>query len=183
MPTTGRLPAVLLRLTFLPSDVARTKERGSQSMLRNDATVLASGVLVFLASFLPRYGVSFPGTAEAGVTGTTNAWHGLAGLGLILLLLSLVVAAAVPFFGEEVPRLGVNLAAAALACVGAALVLIRSFSLPSVNVPGASVGLKWGGWVLIVLVVVQALLTVLRVTRPPAQKADDGPVVPDVPSA
>jgi hypothetical protein len=152
-------------------------------MLRNDGTVLVSGVLVFVASFLPWYGVSFPGAAEAGVTGTTNAWHGLAGLGLILLLFSLVVAAAGPFFGPNVPRLAANLAAAVLACVGAALVLIRSVSLPTVDVPGAHVGLKWGGWVLIILVVVQAALSVLRATRPPEVKADDEPVVPDVPSA
>ncbi len=153
------------------------------SRLHSDATVLASGLLVFIASFLPWYGVTIGGgPAEAGVTGTYNAWHGLAGAGLILVLFSLVVAAAPPFFGEELQRRPFDVAAAALACAGAVLVIIRSFDLPKIDIPGAEAKLRWGGWVLIVLLVIQALLSVMRAVRAEAAQ-DDGPVVPDVPSA
>jgi uncharacterized membrane protein len=133
---------------------------------RHDLVAFGAGVLVFLASFLPWYGEKFNGTlAESGVNGTTDAWHGLAGIGLILLLLSLVVTAAEPFVRDGRPVLPVGIAAAALACVGAVLVVIRSLDLPSANVPGATVALRWGGWTLLVLVVVQAMISVLRVVH------------------
>lgn len=133
---------------------------------RHDLIAVGAGILVFLASFLPWYGVKFDGSlAETGVNGTTDAWHGLAGIGVILLLFSLVVTAAEPFGGEEMPRLPLRIAAAALACVGALFVVIRSFDLPNSSVPGANVGLRWGGWVLLVLVVIQALISVLRVVH------------------
>jgi hypothetical protein len=142
-------------------------ESESYSVARHDVIALLSGLLVFVASFLPWYSVTFGGgPAETGVTGTVNAWHGLAGIGLILLLFSLVVTAAEPYFGDDRSTpLPASIAASVLACVGALFVVIRSLDLPSVAVPGASVGLRWGGWVLIVLVVVQALISVLRVVH------------------
>jgi hypothetical protein len=133
---------------------------------RHDLIAVGAGILVFVASFLPWYGVKFEGSvAESGVNGTVDAWHGLAGVGLILLLFSLVVTAAEPFGGEEMPRLPVRIAAAVLACAGALFVVIRSFDLPGSDVPGASVGLRWGGWILVVLVVAQALISALRVVH------------------
>jgi hypothetical protein len=122
---------------------------------------------VFIASFLPWYGVTFNGgLAEAGVSSTYDAWHGLAGVGLILLLFSLVVTAGEPFLGEDVSTRPVSVVAAALAGVGAVLVLIKSFDLPSANETGLNVGLRWGGYILIVLVIVQAILSVMRAVRP-----------------
>jgi hypothetical protein len=137
-----------------------------RSASRHDLIAVGAGIAVFIASFLPWYGVTFQGAlAESGVNGTTDAWHGLAGIGLILLLFSLVVTAAEPFVGEDMSGLSVAIAAAVLACVGALFVLIRSLDLPSIDVPGASVGLRWGGWILLVLVVVQAIISVLRVVH------------------
>lgn len=140
-------------------------EPESYSVPRRDLVALVCGLLVFIASFLPWYGVSLAGPAESGATGTYNAWHGIAGVGLILLLFSLVVTAAEPYVSEGAAPRALKLAAAVLAVVGAALVVIRSFDLPSVDIPGATVGLRWGGWVLIVLVVVQAVVSVMRVVR------------------
>jgi hypothetical protein len=160
-----------------------TQANESGSSDRHDAIAFGCGFLVFIASFLPWYGVTLSGgPAEAGLTGTFNAWHGLAGVGLILLLFSLVATAAEPFLGDAVPALPLRIGAAVLACVGAALVIIRSFSLPKVDVPGADVSLRWGGWVLIVLVVLQAMISVLRVVHAGDVERDE-PVVPDVPSA
>lgn len=153
------------------------------SATRHDAVAFGCGLLVFIASFLPWYQVSLGGgPAESGVTGTYNAWHGLAGVGLILLLFSLVVAAAEPFAGDAFPPLPIRLLAAALACAGAALVVVRSLKLPNVDVPGAEVSLRWGGWVLIVLVILQAMISILRVVHA-GDVGRDEPVVPNVPSA
>ena len=134
---------------------------------RHDLVALVSGLLVFVASFLPWYALTFEGgPAETGVTGSFNAWHGVAGIGLILLLSSLVVTAAEPYFGDDGSTpLSMSIAAAVLACVGALLVVIRSLHLPTVDVPGVTAGLRWGGWILMVLVVLQAMISVLRVVH------------------
>ncbi|MGN6475013.1 MAG: hypothetical protein ACTHK4_15380 [Mycobacteriales bacterium] len=158
-------------------------EPAQGSATRHDGIAFGCGLLVFIASFLPWYQVTLAGgPAESGVTGTYNAWHGLAGLGLILLLFSLVVAAAEPFAGDVFPPLPIRLLTAALACVGAALVILRSLNLPSVDIPGAQVGLRWGGWVLIVLVVLQAMISILRVVHA-GDVSRDEPIVPNLPSA
>jgi hypothetical protein len=133
------------------------------SVPRHDVIALVSGLLVFVASFLPWYRVTFSGEAETGVTGTFNAWHGLAGIGLILLLFSLVVTAAEPYVGEDVSKRPVSAVAALLAALGAVFVVVKSFSLPTVDIPGAHVRLQWGGWLLILLSILQAVITALRV--------------------
>jgi hypothetical protein len=141
-----------------------------KSLPRNDLIVLGSGILVFIAGlFFPWYGVKFTGSAAAlaGIAGgsqTTNAWHGLAALGLVLLLLALLVVAAQVFAGSALPEVpvGYSFIAAGLSVLGALFVIIKSFDLPSASFPGLSVGLRWGGWVLIILVIVQAAFSVIR---------------------
>lgn len=141
-------------------------EPDAYSVPRHDVVALAAGLLVFVASFLPWYGVTFEGPAETGLTGTFNAWHGLAGVGLILLLSSMVVTAAEPVFaGEDARKLPLSIVASVMACAGALLVIVKSFSLPDPGVPDAEVGLRWGGWLLMALVAVQALVSVLRVVH------------------
>lgn len=136
------------------------------SMSRHDLVAVGAGVLVFIASVLPWYGVKFDGgVAESGVNGSVDAWHGLAGIGVILLLFSAVATAAEPMLGENRPRRLIPAVAALLACLGAVFVLIKSFSLPTPLVPGATTHLEWGGWILLVLVVVEALVSVLRVVH------------------
>jgi len=134
---------------------------------RHEGAVIVSGLLVFVASFLPQYGVTFAGgEAEEGVVGTFSAWHNhLAGLGVLLVMFSLVVTAIAPFLGEAAARLPGTIAAAVLACAGAALVVVKSVSLPNVDVPGTDTTLRWGGWVLLVLVILHAMVTVLRVVH------------------
>ena len=142
-------------------------EEDHASMSRHDLVAVGAGFLVFVASFLPWYGVTFNGgQAESGVNGSVDAWHGLAGIGVILLLFSAVATAAEPMLlGENRPPRLVPAIAAVLACVGAAFVIIKSLALPNALVPGATVSLRWGGWVLLVVVVVQALVSVLRVVH------------------
>jgi hypothetical protein len=136
------------------------------SMSRHDLVAVGAGVLVFVASFLPWYGVKFDGgVAETGVNGAADAWHGLAGIGVILLLFSAVATAAEPMFGEDRPPRLMPSVAALLACLGAVFVLVKSFSLPAPLIPGATTHLEWGGYILLVLVIVEALVSVLRVVH------------------
>jgi hypothetical protein len=138
-----------------------------KSLPRNDLIVLGSGVLVFIVSlFFPWYGVKFKGVLSGFSPGntTTNAWHGLAAFGLILLLFGLFVVAAQIFAGSALPEIpiGYSMIAAGLSVLGALFVIIKSFDLPSGSSFDASVGLRWGGWLLIILVLVQAVFSVIR---------------------
>ncbi|HVT22858.1 MAG TPA: hypothetical protein VHE57_15875 [Mycobacteriales bacterium] len=145
-----------------------TAEEPEYPASRSEAALVVTGLLIFIASFLPWYGVDFDGgVAEAGVTGTHNAWRGLAAAGLLLILFSVVLTVASPLFGEDVPRRMPAVFAAVLACVGAALVVARSIDLPGLDIPGATASLRWGGWVLVVLVVVHMMISVLRVVHIP----------------
>jgi hypothetical protein len=152
-------------------------ERPSRS--RHDVALIVTGVLVFIAAFQPWYGVSFSGgEAEAGVTGTFNAWHGRAGAGVLLVLFSLVAAAGAPFFGEDTSPRPLAIVTSLLAVAGAALFLQQSFALPDSDIEGVSVSLRWGGWTLVVLTIVHATISVLR-----AVHATDGHAPPASPSA
>ncbi|HWA67088.1 MAG TPA: DUF5336 domain-containing protein [Mycobacteriales bacterium] len=159
-----------------------------KSLSRNDQIALGAGVLVFVASFLPWYGVKFKGELAAFGAGsaTVNAWHGLAAFGLVLLLLGLVVVAAQTFAGANLPELPTSyeVVAAGLSCLGALFVIIKSFDLPSYSGADASVGLRWGGWILLILVVVQAVATVMRVMASGGFAASSGrPSAPVPPAA
>jgi len=138
-----------------------------RQLARNDQLFLGAGVLVFIASFLPWYGVSynlnFAGIKSSG-SASINAWHSYATLGLLLLLAATVVAAVTLLAAESLPEIPVswNVVVMGLSVVGALLVVIRSLNLPSASGPGASVGLRWGGWVLLIACVAHALLAVIR---------------------
>jgi hypothetical protein len=143
-----------------------------KSMPRNDQILLGSGLLVFIVSlFFPYYGGKLKGEAAAAAhqfgsqtSSSTNAWHGLAAFGLILLLLALIVSAAQTFAKASLPEIPVsyNVVASGLALLGALFVIIKSFDLPSGGGSDFSYGLRWGGWLLLILVIVQAVFTVLR---------------------
>jgi hypothetical protein len=137
-----------------------------KALSRHDQIALGSGVLVFIASFLPWYGAS-----GGGVSVSVTAWHGLAAFGLILLLLSLFVTAAELFAKDSLPELPVKypLVEAGLAGLGALFVIIKSFDLPSGGGFGVDYGLRWGGYILIILAIVQAGINVMR-----ALHANDG---------
>lgn len=159
-----------------------------KSLSRNDQLALVAGVLAFIASFFPWYGVKFKGALAAfgGGSATVTAWHGLAAFGLVLLLLGLLVVAAQVFAGASLPAIPTSyeLVAAGLSCLGALFVIIKSFDLPTYSGADASVGLRWGGWVLLILVVVQAVVCVMRVlaanARPASSSAPAAPLPPAV---
>lgn len=135
---------------------------------RTDQAFLGAGVLVLIASFLPWYGVSydfkFAGVHSSG-SASINAWHSYATLGLLLMLAATALVAVQAFSpSTSLPDLPVswNFLAAAVAAVGALLVLIRSLDLPSASGPGGNVGLRWGGWLLIVFSIALAVIGAWR---------------------
>ena len=157
---------------------------------RNEQWFLGAGVLVFVASFLPWYGVSynlsFAGVKSSG-SASINAWHSYATLGLLLIVAATVVAAAMAFTVDSLPELPVswNVVVTGLSVVGALLVVVRSLDLPSVSGPGASVGLRWGGWILLIACIAHAVLAVtrLRASGDAMPWAERGGPAPHPPSA
>ncbi len=136
-------------------------------MPRQDQAFLGLGVLILILSFLPWYGVD----VSANVLGThvnsswsTNAWHGWAALGLVLMLIATAIVATELLSETKLPELRVSWAIVVLALdvLGGLLLVIRSFNLPSASGTGYSVGLRWGGWLLVLAAIAQVVVAALR---------------------
>ena len=134
-----------------------------KALPRNDQAVLGLGVLAFIASFFPFYGVSVNlGGFKA--SESINTWHSYAVLGILLVLAATLLAAAQVFAGSSLPSMpmSANFLVAALAAVGTLLIVIRGFTYDSASTPGGSVGLKWGFYVMLVVCVAQVVFAVIR---------------------
>ncbi|MDQ1698727.1 MAG: hypothetical protein QOG34_590 [Frankiaceae bacterium] len=136
-------------------------------MPRRDQAFLGLGVLILILSFLPWYG----GDVSANILGThvsrawsTNAWHGWAALGLILMLIATAIVATELLSETKLPELRVSWAIVvfALDVVGGLLLVIKSFNLPSASGTGFSVGLRWAGWLLVIAAIAQVVVAALR---------------------
>jgi hypothetical protein len=112
---------------------------------RNDQGIVGAGIVAFIASFLPYWGWS-----GGNLSASTNAWTGYATLGLLLIFAAVGITALRVFAAVKLPPLpvGPNLLVVALAALGALLVIIRGFTYPHGSLLGASVGVLWGGYIL-----------------------------------
>jgi len=131
---------------------------------RNDQVVLGAGLLAFVLSLLPiYYGVS---VKALGIDASKNytSWHSWATLALLLMIAATVIVAVQAFSSQSLPDMSVgwNTLVAGLASVAALIYLIRSFTLDSGDLPGGSYGLKWGAYVIMILLIVQAIFAYLR---------------------
>ena len=132
---------------------------------RIDQAFLALGLLILVASFLPWYRASysteFLGHRISG-SGSTHAWHGLAAVGVLFMLIATAVVAAQLFAATALPELKVswNIVVVAVDALGAVFIVIRSLDLPSAD--GFSVSLRWGGWILILAAIAQVVVAGLR---------------------
>lgn len=128
-----------------------------RTLPRNDQALLGLGLLAFIVSFFPYYGWNHG-------FGSVNAWHQWALVGMLLILASTIVAAIQVFSTQTLPRLAVswNVLVAGLSVLGAICIVIRSLTLPSGTFFGASIGLRWGGWLLIIVAILHAIVAVLR---------------------
>lgn len=127
---------------------------------RNDKGLIGAGIVVFIASFLPYWGWSAHGFGGY----STSAWTGYATFGLLLLFVAAGIAAARVFGGANLPKLpvGANLLVAGLSAIGTLLVILRGFTYPHANVAGISVGVKWGGYLLMIAAIVETAFAVMN---------------------
>jgi hypothetical protein len=118
---------------------------------RNDQGVIGAGILAFIASFLPFYGVSynFGGVHESA---SVNAWHSWGIIGLLFVFVAAGIVAARVFANASLPTLpiGVSVLVLGLAGLGTLLLILRGITYPSASGLGGSVGVKWGGIVLFI---------------------------------
>ena len=134
-----------------------------KNLPRNDQAVLGLGVLVFILSFFPYYGVSGSAFGQH-VSESTTAWHGWNVFALLLLLVATLIAAAQTFAAESVPEVPVslNLIVAALCGLGTLILIIRSFTLEHGSVGPVDYGLRWGAYLLMIAAVAQAVFAFMR---------------------
>jgi hypothetical protein len=134
-----------------------------KNLPRNDQAVLGLGILAFIASFFPFYGASVKfGNVSASSSITT--WHSYAVLGILLVLAATVLAGAQVFAGSSLPTmpLSANFLVAGLSALGTLLIIIRGFTYDTASAPGASVGLKWGFYFVMIVCLAQAVFAVMR---------------------
>jgi hypothetical protein len=130
---------------------------------RVDSAVIATGLVSFLALFLPWWGVSF-----GGFSATVSGWHTSYGWvgGVLVVLGALWYALAAA--GVGIPRLAASAAmgAAGVTVVGLVIVLIRWLTLPRGGYLGRdfTYGGRAGIWIAVIAAVVQ-VLALLRVSR------------------
>lgn len=131
-----------------------------KNLNRMDQVVLGTGVLGLIVSlFFPIWGVSVSVKGFGGASNSINAWHGFAAFGMLLVLVATAIAAVRVFAAASLPKMpiGVNLLTFALSALGAVIVIIRELTYPHVSAPGYSYGVKWGGYLLFLLLIAQAV--------------------------
>jgi hypothetical protein len=133
-----------------------------KSLDRLEQVVLGAGVVAFIVAFFPFYGYSFSG-AGISLSYSVSAWHSWSFLGMILVLAATVVAAVRLFSAQTLESLpvGGNLVTLVLSGLGTLLVILRAFTYKHVSGAGGSVGVKWGGYLLMIVLIVQVVAAFL----------------------
>jgi hypothetical protein len=163
-----------------------------------DLGILIAGVLIFIVSFFPYWGVSSSGASVGnikipGASASVTAWHSYSVLALLLLLLATGVAAVAIFAASSAPNLPIGLRwiTAGLSTLGGLLYVIRLFTLPHHGGSefGVSIheGVKWGGYLLLLIVLVHvacSVISALSSDEPvPWQQRSSAPTSPTAPPA
>jgi hypothetical protein len=110
-----------------------------------DLGILIAGVLIFIVSFFPWYGVSSSGASVGGfkvpgINASENAWHSYSVLALLLLLLATAVAAVAIFASGSAPQLPIGLRWIAAGPLGAGRPAVRD---PGVYAPAPQHRHRW----------------------------------------
>lgn len=163
-------------------------DRGSQRAGVYTLGVIGTGVAALLFSFLPYYGVSYKfGPGVLGGSSNTNAWHGTALLGLLLVLAAAALVAAKVFGNVALPELpvGWGFVVLAISALGTLLIVVRSLTLPTYS-GVVDVGLKFGAYLLILAALAQtvsAFLAMRASGEPLPWASRHGPPAPQPPAA
>jgi hypothetical protein len=139
---------------------------GGREVNNNDLGVMAAGAAALVFSFLPYVGVSFKIAGIGSTGGSINAWHGIAWLGVLLLVAAAGVVAARVFGGVALPTLpvGWHVVLAAVAGIGTIILLVRGLTYGGdTGVLGSSVsaGMRWGGYLLVLAGIAETVFAVL----------------------
>ena len=151
------------------------------SVNRNDLGVMVAGVVAFIASFLPYWGISVKSSVP-GFSGSTSitAWHSYATVGLLLIFAAAIIIAVKTFASMPELPVGLHVIAAALAAIGTLLVIIRAFTINSIDLPGISAGVKWGAYVLFIAGIAETVFALLGMRESGEKVAwqSSGPAAP-----
>jgi hypothetical protein len=126
--------------------------------------LLVTGVLTFIVSFFPWYGLSFKGikfqgASIGGGSYTINAWHSYSTLALLLIFAATIVAAIRVFAPGTLSSLpiGATWVVAGLSVLGVLLELLRLLTLHH----GDGLSIRWGGYLLALVMIVNAVCAVV----------------------
>lgn len=156
--------------------VPAAASRQAHKPARNDVIVMAAGSAVFLASFLPWFGISL-GIFSA----TQDAWHSLLGIAPVVLAAAVAGAlAAETYAGFQVPSFRnhnpkrVRAAGSALAL---ALLILRMIFMPGGSYYAGVVGPRYGVFLALAAAAVQAFFAA-QALKASAGSASGGQKVP-----
>jgi hypothetical protein len=146
---------------------------------RNDQGIVGAGIVAFIASFLPFWGVSSSGSGFH-YSASVNAWHSWGILGLLFVFVAAGIVAARVLGNKNLPKLpvGVNVLVAGLAGLGTLLLILRGFTYPHASVPGGSYGVKWGGYVLFIVGIVETVFAFMNFKASGEKIAWDSSAIP-----
>ena len=136
---------------------------GGRDVNRNDVAVMGAGAAAFVFSLLPYWGFSYDVKGIGGFSSSITAWHGFALLGVLMLLAAAGIVVARVFAGVALPAapVGWHVIVAGLASLGALLVILRALTYPHASLPGGSYGVRWGGFLLFLVAIAEAVFAVL----------------------
>jgi hypothetical protein len=137
---------------------------GGRNVGTNDLVVMGVGVLAFIDSFLPWWGVDYKGLGG----GSVSAWN--AGFGAwFSVLLMMVVAASIAgrvFAGRNTGAVGTstvswNLVNVAVPAIAAIIILLRWVTYPGAHGGGVDAGARVGTYIGLILAIVQTVFAYL----------------------
>jgi hypothetical protein len=159
---------------------------GGREVNNNDLGVMAAGAAALVFSFLPFWGYKIKVQGFGGGGSSITAWHGAAWFGMVMLIAAAAVVAARVFADVTLPTLpvGWHVIVAALAVVGAVLVILRGLTYGDGGYSGVggsiSAGVRWGGYLLFLAAIAESVFAVLALRESGESLSFDGGT-PDAP--
>jgi hypothetical protein len=161
---------------------------GGRDVGTNDLGIMAAGAAALVFSFLPYVGVSFKITGIASSSASINAWHGVAFLGVLLLVAAAGIVAARVFGGMTLPALpvGWHVILAGLAGLGTVILLVRGLTYggdAAALGTSVSAGMRWGGYLLCLAGLAETVFAVLALRASGESLSFDGGATGTPPAA
>jgi hypothetical protein len=136
---------------------------GGRNVGTNDLVVMGVGVLAFIDSFLPWWGVDFKGLGG----GSVSAWHFVgAWFPVVLMMAVAMLVVGKVFNGRSMGQIGTspvswNLVSVAVAAIAAIIILLRWVTYPGGHSGGFDAGARFGTYIGLILAIVQTVFAYL----------------------